>query len=323
MLHHHIKRIPTPMAGLALGVASLGWCMENALPLEGWGRTVGAIIATCLLISIAIKFITCPKTLWEELTHPIVGSVVPTFSMALMIIAYTLSKVWFTGGELLWISAVTLQAVFVCTFVYHRLRDFQFSHLIPSWFVPAVGICVADVSFPGGRFAPLAEILLWVGLTSCAIMLPLMLYRLIFHAEIPDPAKPTIAILAAPVSLSLAAYLSIETSPSLLLCAILTGIALLMTAVIYLSFIRLLRLPFTPAYAAYTFPMVISPTALYKSAELLTTYPNTATYIAQLRTIASIELGIAFLVVIYVALRYFHYYSRRLRTLHSSSVTQV
>ena len=28
----HLSRIPTPMAGLALAIAALGWCWENALP---------------------------------------------------------------------------------------------------------------------------------------------------------------------------------------------------------------------------------------------------------------------------------------------------
>jgi len=77
------------------------------------------------------------------------------------------------------------------------------------------------------------------------LMLPLMLYRLIFSHEVPDAAKPTIAILAAPASLSLAGYLTVSQDPSLLLVAVLLGIAVLMTGIIYLAFIKLLRLPFS------------------------------------------------------------------------------
>ena len=32
-----VRALPTPVAGLALGISSLGWSMENALPLHGWG----------------------------------------------------------------------------------------------------------------------------------------------------------------------------------------------------------------------------------------------------------------------------------------------
>ena len=49
-LHFKFRGLPTPMAGLALGVASLGWCMENALPLHGFGQLTGAVIASCLLM---------------------------------------------------------------------------------------------------------------------------------------------------------------------------------------------------------------------------------------------------------------------------------
>jgi tellurite resistance protein TehA-like permease len=36
---------------------------------------------------------------------------------------------------------------------------------------------------------------------------------------------------------------------------VLLGIAVLMTGIIYLAFIKLLRLPFSPGYAAFTFPL--------------------------------------------------------------------
>mgnify|MGYP000997239442 CR=1 FL=1 len=41
--HARLTRIPTPMAALALGIASLGWCWENALPLDGHAKQLGAL----------------------------------------------------------------------------------------------------------------------------------------------------------------------------------------------------------------------------------------------------------------------------------------
>ena len=55
----------------------------------------------------------------------------------------------------------------------------------------------------------------------------------------------------------------------MLLVAVLLGIAVLMTGIIYLAFIKLLRLPFSPGYAAFTFPLVIGATALFKVGQLL------------------------------------------------------
>jgi tellurite resistance protein TehA-like permease len=38
-----------------------------------------------------------------------------------------------------------------------------------------------------------------------------------------------------------------------------------LTAIVYVAFTRLLVLPFSPGYAAYTFPMAIGATALFKA----------------------------------------------------------
>ena len=140
---------------------------------------------------------------------------------------------------------------------------------------------------------------------SYAILLPLMLYRLIFLTEVPNAAKPTIAIMAAPASLSLAGYLTVVPEPNLLLCAILLGIAVLMTIAIYFAFWNLLRLQFSPGYAAFTFPMAIGATALYKCSALVAGIPGGEEYATQLHILATIELVIAALVIFHVLTLYF------------------
>jgi tellurite resistance protein TehA-like permease len=115
--------------------------------------------------------------------------------------------------------------------------------------------------------------------------------------------------LAAPASLSLAGYLDFTSDPSALLVALLLGIALLMTTVIYLAFARLMRLPFSPAYAAFTFPMVIGATALFKAQGLFIKWGVAPDTIAQLQWLARLELVIATLVVGYVALRFLAFYT--------------
>ncbi|MGL9723185.1 TDT family transporter [Sodalis sp. (in: enterobacteria)] len=299
-----LLRLPTPTAGLALGIASLGACLEYTLPLHGAGQHSGALIATILLLALTAKFCRHPIRLAQDLQHAVIGSVVPTYAMGWMMVAKALAPIWPLGGQGLWLLAVAIHLCFLGIFIWHRSRHFHLAHMVPAWFVPPVGIIAADVAFPGGALAPLAHILLLGGMVSYAVMLPLMLYRFIFHPEIADSAKPIIAIMAAPASLSLAGYLSVTAQPSLLLCAILLGIALLMTLLIYLSLPRLLRLPFTPGFAAFTFPLAIGATALYKLAHSLAAYPMAENYVRQITYLADIEVTIATLVVGYVALRF-------------------
>ncbi|STR44808.1 TDT family transporter [Iodobacter fluviatilis] len=303
-IHQLLAAAPTPMAGLALGLASLGWCWENAGDFSGYAQLSGAVIASVLLLILAFKFVLHPRLLLKDLAHPVVGSVVPTFAMATMVVSKASGHFAPAFAEGLWLFAVILHMVFLATFIWHRAKDFEIHHMVPSWFVPPVGIIVADVAFPGGQFAALANGLLWFGIFCYAVMLPLMLYRLIFSHEVPDAAKPTIAILAAPASLSLAGYLTVTTEPSLLIVALLFGIAVLMTGIIYLAFFKLLILPFSPGYAAFTFPLVIGATALFKVSHLLGQWEFAAAYVNQIQWLAQFELGIATVVVGYVALRY-------------------
>ncbi|WP_375750426.1 TDT family transporter [Vibrio sp. HN007] len=304
-----LQTVPTPMAGLALGIASLGWCWENYANLHGYGQWFGAGIASVLLFVLTFKFLLHPKLLQDDLAHPVVGSVVPTFAMAVMVVSNTIGQFYPLAGDAIWVSAVILHAIFLLSFVYHRIDDLQLHHMVPSWFVPPVGIIVAGVSYSGNPALSLvADGALAFGMTAYAVMLPIMIYRFMFSQQVPDSAKPTLAVLAAPASLSMAGYLTVASEPSPLLLSLLFGIAVLMTLIIYLSFFKLLRLPFSPGYAAFTFPVVIGSTALFKLASWMEGVGMSTQYIHQIEWLASLELLIATVVVLYVSVRYLNHY---------------
>ncbi|HDY8139041.1 TPA: TDT family transporter [Vibrio vulnificus] len=298
---------PTPMAGLALGIASLGWSWENLATLNGYGQWISAAIASGLLVILAVKFLFHHHLLRQDLAHPVVGSVVPTFAMATMVVSNSIGHFSPLLGDTIWLVAVALHIVFLLSFVYHRAKDFELHHMVPSWFLPPVGIIVADVSFSGNPvLAPVAHGALVFGMVAYAVMLPIMIYRFMFTHEVPDAAKPTMAIMAAPASLSLAGYLTVTAQPSPVIIALLFGIAVLMTAIIYLAFVKLLRLPFSPGYAAFTFPMVIGATALFKMANWMQHAGLGSHYVEQVRMLAGVELLVATVVVGYVAVQYFY-----------------
>ncbi|MCG9078652.1 TDT family transporter [Laribacter hongkongensis] len=312
-LRERLAKVPTPMGGLALGIASLGWAWENLMPAHGLFQLAGAGVAAILLLLLLAKFMHHPRLLWVDLQNPVAGSVMPTIAMALMVIAKAVSLFSLPVAEAVWLFAIALHLVFLAIFSYHRFRAFRLHHMVPSWFVPPVGIIVAAVTFPGGSWLWLAQLICWFGIICYLVMLPVMLYRLVFSAEVPDAAKPTIAILAAPASLSLAGYLTVFATPSPLMVGLLAGIAVLMTAIIYLFFLRLLRLPFSPGYSAFTFPMVIGATALYKLSVLIGNWGFAARYAEQVHALATFELIVAALVIAYVSLHYLYNYLVRVR----------
>jgi len=104
---------PTPMAGLALGIASLGWCWENAGQFDGRLQLLGAAIAAVLLLVLTFKFLIHPRLLWQDLAHPVVGSVVPTYAMGTMVVSKAVGLLAPTLGQGLWLFAVIIHLVFL------------------------------------------------------------------------------------------------------------------------------------------------------------------------------------------------------------------
>ncbi|WP_096087163.1 TDT family transporter [Agaribacterium haliotis] len=309
-LKQAIAATPTPLAGLALGIVALGFVVERRLALsaayrasaEGFVQHSAALISTALIALIVIKFLLKPRLLSSELAHPIIGSVVPTLAMSLMLISAAVGHFWPWLAVELWYSAVFLHLLLLLIFLWHQLRGFLLNNMVPSWFVPPIGVAVAGLTCPSPAEQELARYIVYFAMACFVVMMVPMLHRLIFAEEVVDAAKPTIAVLAAPASLLLAAYLNVEPEPSLVLVSSLLGIALLMTCLIYLAFFHLLRLPFSPAYSAFTFPMVISASALQAAAAYVHTKNPAEAELLQV--LADIELLIAVAVVVYVAVLY-------------------
>ncbi len=303
-----LRKVPTPLGGLALGIASLGSLWAFVLPqYAGSLKLLSALVAMALVLAIALKFVLNPFLIREDLTHPVVSSVMPTCAMATMVIAQSLLMVMPTFAKTLWLFAVFMHLVLFAGFAVYRIKDFQWPHMVPSWFVPPVGIIVAAVTSAGMGHEKLVYVLFLFGLCCYFIKLPVMLYRLIFKGAIANAALPTFAIMAAPASLSLAGYLSITQEPNYLLVAVLLPLAVFMTSFVYVAFIRLLRLPFTPGYAAFTFPMVIGATALFKLGDILHQQGYQKVYDV-ISPLAGFELLVATVIVFYVAARYLWFY---------------
>lgn len=265
-LVNNLRNLPVAVSGLALGTAGLGNVLASELHYSL--RYICATIALAFLLMVAIKKIAHPKQLINEITHPVAGSFIPAFDMALMVIADIIAHHSLIIGQIIWYSAICLHLVFAVYFIYYRIRDFDLNHMLPSWFVPPVGIIVACVT-SGQMHAPfLTHIIFYVGFTCYCILLPIMIYRLIFGDRIVDAQLPAFGIMGAPASLCLAGYLSVFKDPNPTIIGMLLALALMMTALVYISLYRInpKRISFIPIYASFTFPMAIGSTALIKYA---------------------------------------------------------
>ena len=222
-----------------------------------------------------------------------------------MNISTYLGHIIYEAGRIVWIVAVVLHGLLLINFLRNILKEFDFQNILPSYFIPPVGIVVASVSGEMFNFSILCEILFYFGFISYFITLTFVIIRLRM-GNIPSPNKPTLAILAAPASLCLAGYLSLNSVPNPLLISILVPLSIIMTIIVYVMFFKLLRIPFNPGYSAYTYPVAISATAMVKFTGYLKNLGNAWT--SSVEVFAIIEVYIAILIVFYVGIRYLYFY---------------
>lgn len=257
-----LREMPVALTGLALGIAGVSGALSNFL--GQFPVIVGDSISLFLVTVIFVKNIFHFNVLKEELSHPTLGSFIPTLDMTIMILGGFISSYSLIIGRAIWFLAILAHVIFCSIFFYHRIKDFQMHHIVPSWFVPPVGIVVACVAGANMGVSSFTHLIFYIGFALYLIMLPFMLYRVMFVQPIDESRLPTFAIMAAPPSLCLAGYLTVFNTPSEIIIGILLPLAVFMTLLVYLSFFRILKISFNPSYASLTFPLAIGSTALLK-----------------------------------------------------------
>lgn len=291
-----LKTIPIPINGLMLGLVSLG-NLFLGLNIKFLGTlffSIGLVLFLLMLCKIAFTF----SDVINDLKNPIIASVAPTFSMGMMVI-------WSVLGGLLpaitgiatvgWGIAVVIHFTLVVYFVYAFIwkNKPEFHSVYPSWFIVFVGIGIIPITV-GNVELTLVHLVFWIGLLFYLILLPVVWLRLQY---IEEPAKPLLTIIAAPGSLCLTAYLVHFTQHNVYLVVFLLVLSQSMYAFLLFKLPTLLKLPFFPSYAAFTFPLVISATAMNLSAQFFDS-------LAVLKVLAVMEIAIATCIVSYVFVRY-------------------
>ena len=174
--------------------------------------------------------------------------------------------------------------------------------MLPRWYVPPFGIIVACVTSSHMHAPEISHIIFYVGFALYCIMLPTMMYRLIFGERINDAQLPSFAIMGAPASLCLAGYLTAFTTPNPLIVGFLLALSLMMTSLVYISMIRInaYRIAFIPIYASFTFPMAIGATALIKYSRFIGLSSDAGIF---WHTLGQIEMCAATIVIAWVLIK--------------------
>ena len=166
-----IKKMPLPITGLMLGLAALGNLVQS---YSNNLRVFFGIISGLILLLVIMKIFTLKKGVAEALENPVVASVFPTLSMAIILLAVYLKPISFTMAIILWFFGITLHIILVVWFTRKFVLNFNIKKVFPSWFIVYVGIVVASVTSGAFNMQWLGKILFYLGFIAYLVLLPLV-----------------------------------------------------------------------------------------------------------------------------------------------------
>jgi len=289
------KKIPMALSGLSLSLLVLGNLLQ---PYGDSIRAFCGILSAIILLLFLLKLIFDTENVKEEIKNPIVASIFPTSTMALMFLCVYI-KPFFGFAVILWYIAVILHVLIMLFFAKRFLSDFKLPTVFPSWFVTAVGIVVVSVTSPAMNAKPLGRVIFYIGLLLYVVLLPIVIKRMATLKNIPESARPTVAIFTAPMSLCIVGYFSSFENLNAALIYVMVVVALISYVYVTINMVSLLKLKFYPTYAAFTFPHAVSAVAFKTANKFLSDNGQFS-----LGFLVKASEYIAVIVVVYVCARY-------------------
>lgn len=296
-----LKKYPVPIVGLMLGLAATGNLVQSYGEVY---RNIFGIISAILLVLMIAKTIKYPKGVAESLDNPVVASVFPTLSMAIMLLSTYIKPYTPQLAYAMWIAGISIHIILILWFTKKFVLSFKIKQVFPSWFIVYVGIAVASVTGPAFTMINVGQVAFWFGFITYLILLPIVIYRVVKVKEMPELTLPTLAIFAAPASLLLAGYMNSFKIKNMAIVWFLMALSIIMYVVVIIMMFKLLRLKFYPSYSAFTFPLIISGIAMKLTNGFLN---KSGQGIASLQYLIKFQEAVGVIIVLYVLIRYIQF----------------
>jgi len=258
-----LAHVPVPLFAMVMGTAGLGLAWRKAHEVFGLPSVVGEailVLATTLFVAVAglylLKLARHPEAVRGEFLHPIRANFFPTLSISLLLLAIAAHPHLPGLGHGLWLSGAALHLAFTLRVVGRWLSHrHDIAHVNPAWFIPVVGNVIVPILGVRLGYVELSWFFFSVGMVFWLLLFTIVLYRLIFHEDLPPRLLPTLFIMIAPPAIGFLSYLALtgghlDSAGRMLLH---TGIFIAM--VLAAMSLRFRRLPFAVSWWAYTFPL--------------------------------------------------------------------
>lgn len=275
MSEARLAHVPVTLFTIVMGLSGFALAFragETSLGLTHLvsGGAHGLTMAVLAAVSLAYlaKAVRHPAEVVAEWRHPVKLAFFPAISISLVLVSILMLAPAPGIARALWLLAVPVQLVLTLAVVsgWISARSFQHGHLSPAWFIPAVGnVIVAIAGVPLG-YIEISWFFASVGLIFWVVLLTLVMNRLIFHDPLPERLQPSLVILIAPPAVGYLAWVELVGGVDAFARVLLNG-AYFFVLIVALQLPRLLRLPFSLAFWALSFPVAAVTSASFAHAE--------------------------------------------------------
>lgn len=294
-----LKAIPIPFAGVMLGLAALGNLLQSYS--EGIRLFFGAL-AAIIWVLLVLKVIFCWPGVKAAMDDPVVASVSGTFPMATMLLSVYAKPFVGPTAQFIWYLGIALHVALILWFTVKFMLKPVMPKVFASYFIVYVGIVVASLTAPAYEMtATIGTWCFWFGFICLLGLLAFVGYRYVKFPVKMAPPQPLVCIFAAPAALCLAGYIQSVAPKSIGMIYFMLVLSQALYVMVLLKLPKLLKLPFFPSYAAFTFPFVITAISAKQSMACLAKLNAPAPWLS---TVVLVETIIAAVLVVYALVRY-------------------
>lgn len=242
--------------GLTLALHAASRVLEWVGPFSGIMQWVSMAVFAIITIGYLAKIALYPAAFKGDWNHPIRATFFPAASISLLLMSVTFLPENAGISNILWLIGASLQGVLTLAIIARWIghKPFEYSHINPAWFIPAVGNVVVPIAGTQLGYVEVSWLFFSGGILFWIILLTLVMNRLIFHTPLPGKLLPTLVIMIAPPAVGFLSYLQLNGDIDTF-ARILLNLGYVFALIVLTQVPRIVKIPFAMSFWALSFPV--------------------------------------------------------------------
>lgn len=258
-----LANFPITFFAVTMGLFGLTLALHAASRVLEWVGPFGDIVLwlslgafAMITLGYAAKAVLHPAALKADWEHPIRVTFFPAISISLLLMSVAFLPENEGIANILWLAGAVLQGVLTLAIIGRWIghKPFEYSHINPAWFIPAVGNVVVPVAGAQLGYHEVSWLFFSGGLMFWIILLTLVMNRLIFHTPLPGKLLPTLVIMIAPPAVAFISYLQMSGGVDTF-AHVLLNLGYVFALIVLTQIPHIVRLPFAMSFWALSFPV--------------------------------------------------------------------